>query len=1328
MGFEGRHKKSDLWPISEKPKFSLFHRKKKNPNAKSTKKPQVPVEANGKHMVAKRSIRDRSSSNLTQDYDGRSKSASLPEIVSLKMSRQEKKKSPLSSESVLEGDNDGIGKSKPTLANALGKSKVRRRNSPGSASKQSSQDPSASGTTPGTRMNLINSVKNIASSGTQSPQQETRAADSDDNENNDSSGFISGVLSAAHNAANHLMRRTASSKLADESVTNQVADDTVVKNPVDSEPNLSFLQHLDFLLSTGPVGTSNALAPPPNNPSLNRSGSAATVGEGNSIVSAKPSIFIDEPSDSQDQSSTEETEALSLTDRIKFQPLKGESQLATFGKGNLSLGVFDNNNNSNNNNNNNDNSGTLPLERSSSRASHKEENVVALKAVGKRRKTISAINMHGDSRSQSTVNNVRENSPLPSTLNNSEAVKGMITPTKVQSISEAEESKRDVDNERRSRRRRDSKNFLSRRSFSPSNKGLKLALATNPRSSSQRNRWSTADYDTSSDSESSNGYNGGPDNDNSHSRSSVKLRNVTYADEKKNHEFHTIFKDAGISPNERLISEFSCALSRDILLQGKMFVSEKHICFNSSILGWVTNVVISLSEIVQIEKKYTAGIFPNGLVFHTLHTKYVFASLLYRDQIFDNITNIWNQIILGVDAGRLYDNASSARSNDDDVESEVGKSERNVQPYSTFEEDYSDDDDIEDSDMTTSDGSSNVGSEEDESHEQGTGIAGSRLSSLSTLGPSQHSPTGSDVTKESAGKVVEETVFNAPLGKIVNILFGNNVSYVKDILRAQKNYDLSEIPPILETKKREFTYTKPISGPIGPNKTRCQITETLEHFDLNDFVKAVQISRTPDVPSGNSFVVKTITYLSWTANNCTKMTISVAVEWTAKSWVKGAVEKGTIDGVTATSKVTTDEIKAILNNIASNSDETEESKDTSENIIKLPTIGPAEHAPTQPSYTKEDGDVVIDDSIVLSAPLGTIFKVLWGDDTSYTRRIVESQKNYDLSEIPRFADGTRKYSYTKPLNGPVGPKKTKCLIQETIEHSDYNTYVMVRQVTRTPDVPSGNSFSVHTKTFLYWGPKNTTRMLVVSKVLWTGKSWIKGAVEKGSIDGQKSSTQIMKEELKDIISTASITKTTHVRRRSRKDRRSQVVAPETKKPPSSRSANAGGGVFISLLSSLVKTSMLRELSWLIIAGFLIFIVLRFSSGSRHSSYSIIKPGKIVIDGNTYNYVPTLTTMYDVYEERLKHGKGDDIFEGNVVSDAESQLWNWIHDRGEQVKQPLSFKMNDGADRLRMLSTHEQQNLAEAIDSAEERLNTLKRQLQHAKNLTGSTTTLERKRR
>ncbi|GAA5794882.1 hypothetical protein HPULCUR_000230 [Helicostylum pulchrum] len=112
------------------------------------------------------------------------------------------------------------------------------------------------------------------------------------------------------------------------------------------------------------------------------------------------------------------------------------------------------------------------------------------------------------------------------------------------------------------------------------------------------------------------------------------------AKDKRNEEFHALFKS--VRENDLLIQDYKCALSKDILLQGHLFISEHHVCFKSNIFGWVTNLVINFDEITQVEKKMTARIIPNGITIETSTSKHVFASFLLRDQAYDQMVKIWD--------------------------------------------------------------------------------------------------------------------------------------------------------------------------------------------------------------------------------------------------------------------------------------------------------------------------------------------------------------------------------------------------------------------------------------------------------------------------------------------------------------------------------------------------------------------------------------------------------------------------------------------------------------------------------------------------------------
>ena len=110
--------------------------------------------------------------------------------------------------------------------------------------------------------------------------------------------------------------------------------------------------------------------------------------------------------------------------------------------------------------------------------------------------------------------------------------------------------------------------------------------------------------------------------------------------QERNRDFHAHFED--IPKDEDLIEDYSCALQKDILAHGRLYISHTHISFNSNILGWTTKLRIVFDEIKSIKKRNTALIFRNGLKICTADDQFVFASLLNRDATYDLITNMWN--------------------------------------------------------------------------------------------------------------------------------------------------------------------------------------------------------------------------------------------------------------------------------------------------------------------------------------------------------------------------------------------------------------------------------------------------------------------------------------------------------------------------------------------------------------------------------------------------------------------------------------------------------------------------------------------------------------
>ncbi|KAI9031652.1 hypothetical protein CLU79DRAFT_729508 [Phycomyces nitens] len=137
------------------------------------------------------------------------------------------------------------------------------------------------------------------------------------------------------------------------------------------------------------------------------------------------------------------------------------------------------------------------------------------------------------------------------------------------------------------------------------------------------------------------------------------------ASEKSNKDFHTLFRS--VPAEDRLVDIYKCAIHKDILNQGHLYVSEHHVCFKSNIFGWVTTLVLAFTEITAIEKRMTARIIPNGLTISTIGADHVFASLLFRDETYELLIKLWklHQPMQDVDQTVQEDNASVYDDNHD---------------------------------------------------------------------------------------------------------------------------------------------------------------------------------------------------------------------------------------------------------------------------------------------------------------------------------------------------------------------------------------------------------------------------------------------------------------------------------------------------------------------------------------------------------------------------------------------------------------------------------------------------------------------------------------
>ncbi|CAF0852145.1 unnamed protein product [Rotaria sordida] len=128
--------------------------------------------------------------------------------------------------------------------------------------------------------------------------------------------------------------------------------------------------------------------------------------------------------------------------------------------------------------------------------------------------------------------------------------------------------------------------------------------------------------------------------------------------------FYKLFKSEIPDDMPELIDSYVCAYQGDILLQGKMYITDRYLCFHSRIISYITKHVYRWEQIANITKERVAFIFPTAIGIQLKHSgkKIIYASFLQRDQAFDKIIYMCSR----------FNNDTNSLQDDDDNRSTQG--------------------------------------------------------------------------------------------------------------------------------------------------------------------------------------------------------------------------------------------------------------------------------------------------------------------------------------------------------------------------------------------------------------------------------------------------------------------------------------------------------------------------------------------------------------------------------------------------------------------------------------------------------------------------------
>uniref|UniRef100_A0A8D1N4B8 GRAM domain containing 2B n=1 Tax=Sus scrofa TaxID=9823 RepID=A0A8D1N4B8_PIG len=127
-----------------------------------------------------------------------------------------------------------------------------------------------------------------------------------------------------------------------------------------------------------------------------------------------------------------------------------------------------------------------------------------------------------------------------------------------------------------------------------------------------------------------------------------RKKSSSSSQDKANMHFHKLFLD--VPTEEPLKQSFTCALQKEILYQGKLFVSDNWICFHSKVFGKDTKISIPAFSVTLIKKTKTALLVPNALIIATVTDRYIFVSLLSRDSTYKLLKSVCGHLEVSMTA------------------------------------------------------------------------------------------------------------------------------------------------------------------------------------------------------------------------------------------------------------------------------------------------------------------------------------------------------------------------------------------------------------------------------------------------------------------------------------------------------------------------------------------------------------------------------------------------------------------------------------------------------------------------------------------------------
>jgi len=405
----------------------------------------------------------------------------------------------------------------------------------------------------------------------------------------------------------------------------------------------------------------------------------------------------------------------------------------------------------------------------------------------------------------------------------------------------------------------------------------------------------------------------------------------------------------GLPVEETLIGDYSCALQKDILVHGRIYVTTNFLCFYANIFKWETAVTIRWKDVSAMTKEKTALVIPNAIQICTGSEKLFFCSFATRDKTHMLLFRVWQNALMDCPASQselvswvtnTYGEKSSTRisdveydrSNDDASNASYdGLEVTHTRPrlYSNIQEENEENklavnagsflpDRVGDQPMLPVTGSRKL--RDSLPTDQSDNTDSEPEPHTRSKVPLSHSTPGANPSvregivstdiltyevwrrSKDAREVLNKN-FKINIDDLFTLLFTNS-KFFYDFQAERKTFDIVQCPwqqaDKSEEKFRKVSFTLNLNHAMGPKTSRATEVQTMRANSVPGHIYSVDVETiNADIPYGDTFYVESHYCIVKATEEESRLTVLCNIKYRKTPWalVKSFIEKNVWAGI-----------------------------------------------------------------------------------------------------------------------------------------------------------------------------------------------------------------------------------------------------------------------------------------------------------------------------------------------------------------------------------------------------------------------------------------------